>query len=111
LNKKSFFDKTILVIVISVAFYVGLIIFSDFEKIKLGFQEVKLEYYPIIFLLSFAVYVLLGVRYHIFLKKIGVEISLKQSILISFTGQSMMSTLGRAGTLIKSYILKKKLGN
>jgi len=109
-NKKSFSDKTVLLIVISVVFYVGLILFSDFEEIKSGFQEVNLEYYPVIFLLSLSVYFLMGIRYHIFLKKIGVKTSLKQTMLISFAGQAMFGTFGRAGTVIKSYILKKKFG-
>lgn len=110
MNKKSFSDKTVLLIVISVVFYVGLILFSDFEEIKSGFQEVNLEYYPVIFLLSLSVYFLMGIRYHIFLKKIGVKTSLKQTMLISFAGQAMFGTFGRAGTVIKSYILKKKFG-
>jgi len=111
LNTKNFFDKSILLIVISVTFYVGLVLFSDLEEIKSSFQKVKLEYYPTIFLLTFLVYILLGIRYHLFLKEIGIEINLRQSILISFAGQSMFSTFGRAGTIIKSYILKKKFGH
>ena len=99
--------KSILIIIVSVAFYVILVILSDLEKIISGFEHVKWDYYPLIFLLSFVIYFIIAVRYHLFLRKLGIKISIKYSILVSFSGQSMFS-IGRAGTLIKSYLLKKK---
>jgi len=100
--------KSILIIIVSVAFYVILVILSDLEKITSGFEHVKWDYYPLIFLLNFVIYFIIAVRYHLFLRELGIKISIKYSILVSFSGQSMFSTFGRAGTLIKSYLLKKK---
>ena len=55
--------------------------------------------------------ILSGIRYHILIKELGVQTSLKQSLLLSLAGQSMLITPGRVGNFIKCYIIKKKFGN
>lgn len=44
------------------------------------------------------------------LKDLCVSLSIKNSILLYFVGSSMTLTPGGAGSIIKSYFLKKKYG-
>jgi len=46
-------------------------------------------------------------RWHIYLKKLGFSITLKQSLVIFISGLSMSATPGKIGLLIKSQMLKK----
>lgn len=110
-NSKKIIDISILVVAISIAFYVGLIIFSDFEKISSSFEQVELNNYPLIIFLSFIIYFILAVRFHYLLQSIGTKISFRDSLLISFSGQAMFSTIGRAGAIVKSYLIKRKYGD
>ncbi len=49
-------------------------------------------------------------RWHIYLKKMGYEITLKESLVIFVSGLSMSATPGKIGLLIKSQMLKKLSG-
>ena len=110
-RKRNFVDLSVLIIIIGVAFYVVLVLFSDLPKIIESFEKVKFEYYPLIIVLNFVIYSLLAIRYNYLLGAIGIRLPIKDSFLISFSGQSMFSTFGRAGTVLKSYLIKKKYGH
>jgi uncharacterized protein (TIRG00374 family) len=49
-------------------------------------------------------------RWHIYLKKMGYETTLKESLVIFVSGLSMSATPGKIGLLIKSQMLKKLSG-
>ena len=110
-DSKKIVNISIIVIAISIAFYVALVIFSDFEKIQSSFEQVELDNYPLIIFLSFIVYFILAIRYHYLLRSIGTKISFRDSLLVSFSGQSMFSTIGRAGAIVKSFLIKRKYGD
>lgn len=91
-------------------FYVGFIAYSDFDKFSLNLSQLKLSYIFPLVILGFVSMVIKGLRQHILLKKINVNLSLKNSLLLFFAGLSMIVTPGGSGELIKSYFLKKKYG-
>ena len=111
MTRRRIVDLSILAALACTAFYAVLVVYSGLEEIISGFKRVQLEGYPLIFLLSFAVYFVLAARYHYLLRTIGADTSLKDSLLVSFSGQSMFATFGRAGTIVKSYLLKKIYGH
>lgn len=49
-------------------------------------------------------------RYHIILKKLDINLNFKDSLIIFYVGLSMLITPGGTGALIKSHIIKKKIG-
>jgi len=53
----------------------------------------------------------MGIRQKIFLKRLGIKLKTKESLLLYFSGLSMSITPGGAGEAIKSYYLKKKYGH
>jgi glycosyltransferase 2 family protein len=105
---KNFFDKLVVFVVVIIIFYVAILIISDINTISDQISNIKLIYLPIIFSLTGFQLIILGIKYHRILKKLGIDISLNESVKIFISGISLIATPGGAGTAIKSHILKKK---
>lgn len=104
-------NSKVVLILISVIFFYGIIIFAfDIEKIIFIIQKINLIHYLLIFPITGLTLIIQGWRYQITLKKIGIELSFKDSFLVYLTGLSMTLTPGGAGSIIKSYYLKIKTG-
>jgi glycosyltransferase 2 family protein len=106
--KKNFFDKLIIFVVVIIIFYITILIISDINKISEQISNIQLIYLPIIFSLTGFQLIILGIKYHRILQKLGINISLNESVKIFISGISLIATPGGAGTAIKSHILKKK---
>jgi len=104
-------NKAIIIVFLILAFYIGFIAYSDFSEFSSNISQFKIEFIPIIFGLSFVSYFIMGIRQKIFLKRLGIELKIKESSLLYFSGLSMSITPGGAGETIKSYYLKKKYGH
>lgn len=103
-------QRGIFFLIAIIVFYFAIIIFSDITKISTDLEKIKLEYYPLIFLLVIINIILLGIRFHFLLKKLDLKLKLSDSLLVFISGLSMVLTPGAGGTIIKSFILKKKIG-
>jgi len=108
MQKRSTFDKVIILSVIIILFYVGILVYSDLNEIASKFSSIKLEFFPIIFSLMGIQLVTLGIKYHRMLGRLEIKLPLLESIKIFLSGISLIATPGGAGTAIKSQILKKK---
>lgn len=94
----------------SVIFYASILIISDVQSINLNLNNFISYHYPLIFSLVGINIIISGFRYHVFLNRINVSIGIRQSVLIFLSGLSMIITPGTSGSLIKSHIIKKKMG-
>ncbi len=92
-------------------FYVVFVGYSDFGKFYSSITHFKFEFLPVIFLLSTSAMIIKGFRQHILFKKIGINLSSKNNMLLYFSGLSMIITPGSSGEVIKSYFLKIKEGH
>jgi len=102
--------KTIILVSLTVIFYVGFILYSDFNNFFKSISTFKLEYlFPIFALFLFATFVK-GIRQQYLSKTAGISIPFKKNILLHYAGFSMTMTPGGSGELIKTYYLKKKYG-
>ncbi len=104
-------NKAIIIVFLILVFYIGFIAYSDFSKFSSNISQFKFEFLPIILGLSFASYFMMGIRQKILLKRLGIELEIKESLLLYFSGLSMSVTPGGVGEAIKSYYLKKKYGH
>ena len=110
MNENSNFNKAFLILILVIIFY-GIILFlSDLNKIIQVFNNIQVELYFLIFPLTFLTLLIQGWRYHLTLIKLDIKLQFKESFLIYLSGLSMTLTPGGAGSVIKSYILKKKTG-
>ena len=103
-------NPAIFVVFLAVAFYAIFIAYSDFDKLSSNIEQFKFEFLPLILLFSFLGIIVLGFRQNILLKTVGIQISVKENILLYLAGLSMIITPVGAGQAIKSYYLKKKFG-
>jgi len=100
----------IIVIVLTVVFYAGFLIYGDLDSIINLFLQINLWFIPLILAFRLLSIVLRSVRQKIFLQSLGINIPTKFNILLYISGLSMLLTPGSSGTMIKSYILNKKFG-
>jgi len=101
-------NRIIIIIFSILIFYIVFVAFSDFSKISNSIDNFRFELIPIILLLTFSGFIILGIRQNFLLNDIGIKISLKENIKLYLSGLSMIITPGGAGQLIKSFYLKKK---
>ncbi len=96
---------------LAVLFYSVIIFLSDFTEIATELSSISLHYFLLTFPLTIVTIILSGLRFHLVLRKIGINLPLKDSLSIFTAGLSMLITPGGSGSLIKSYLLKKKTGH
>ena len=104
-------SKKFLAFFLVLVFYIGIIAYSDFNEFSINISKFQFEYLPIILGLTFGAMLVKGLRQQLLLKKCGIIIPLKDSLLLYLAGLSMIVTPGGSGELIKSYYLKKKFSH
>lgn len=110
MSKQNFSDKLIILIVITILFYIAILLYSDLNLIIDRIYQIRLDFIPIILSLMAIQFVILGIKFHRMLKKLGILLPLNESIRIFVAGISLIATPGGMGTAIKSHIIKKKHG-
>jgi len=100
----------IFLLVIFAVFYALIFFLSDVDKIAISLSKINFQYYVIIFPLILGSIFLRGIRFHILLRKLDIVLKIQESVLISTAGLAMLFTPGGFGTILKSYILKQKIG-
>jgi uncharacterized protein (TIRG00374 family) len=111
MNNYSIRNKVIITIIISVIFYSIFAFYSDISKIKENYEQIRLVYLaPILGILFFTTF-LRSLIQRSLLKRIGIELSIKQSYGIFLSGLSMLVTPGGSGQAIKSHFIERKYGH
>ena len=107
----SFFNKAIIVLAVSILFYISMIIISDYNIVAEKISSFEFQYLPIILSLVALHLVILAVKFQRLLQKLKINLSFKESLKIFTAGYSLSVTPLGIGSLIKSQILKTKYGN
>jgi len=108
--KKFLYEKKIAIILGIILFYVIYAILSDVNTIAYEFSKMEIILIPLILVSSFCVLLSKGLRQFFLLKKLGLDIGIKDNYKIFFAGLTMLVTPGGIGEVIKSYYIKKSLG-
>lgn len=102
--------KIITTIILFVLFYALFVAYSDIDKIKENYQQIKPIYLlPMIGILTFSIF-LRSLLQRFLLQKIGINLSIKQSFFLFWSGLSMLITPGGSGQMIKSHYIQKMYG-
>jgi glycosyltransferase 2 family protein len=96
----------ILVFITTVGIYATFLFISDMDIILEKISEFKLDFLPIILLLSSASWIPIFIKWHILLKNSKIDIPLRKSIAVFLSGPMFEITPGHIGILMKSQILK-----
>jgi len=110
MKKEKITNRIIILIIITVSFYAVILSFADFNLLIEGISNFNFQYMPLILSLTVAHFVILGIKFHILTKKLGIVLPLKENLKIFIAGLSLAFTPVGIGTAIKSQLLKNKLG-
>lgn len=84
--------------------------YGDTPRMAAKLVNFRWIYLPFILILALFNYFLRFVRWHYYLRRIEVKIHWRKSLLIFLSGFSMAITPGKAGEILKSYLLKRSTG-
>lgn len=98
--------KSILIIILAIAIYTVIVLFSDIRSVEGAFSRIKLHWIPLFLALSMVNYLLRFFKWQYFLRKISIGIPLPESLSVFFAGFSMTVSPGKFGELIKCSLLK-----
>ena len=107
LFRKFLLRKVIISIIVTILFYVIFVAFSDFSQFSERISHFELVLTPLILLVVICSIFLHALRYHYFLKIVGIKLKFRKSLSVYLAGLSMELTPAKSGELIRSYILKE----
>ena len=99
-------NRLILILVAVVGIYAIFLFVSDYNIISEKISNFKINYLPLILFFVSASWIPLIIKWHFLLKNCEIDIPLKKSIAVFFSGVAFEITPGQIGALIKSQILK-----
>jgi len=103
------FDKRIyLVIIGSIGLYAAFLLISDLEDVYQNLTNFKIDFLPIILLLTPTSWMILFLRWNLLLKHSNINLPLKNNFGIYLTGFALSMTPGKIGELLKSQLYKEK---
>jgi uncharacterized protein (TIRG00374 family) len=88
----------------------GILFTTDISRVGSLLSSFRWSFLPLILCLTILDDVLRFFKWHYFLRKVGVKISNGESAGIFFSGLAMTLTPGKAGEVIKSYLVKRRAG-
>jgi uncharacterized protein (TIRG00374 family) len=100
-----------MVLILIMILYVGFAFYLDIGKFSRVALNIRYWNVPLILVPETLQLLLLGLRFHRLLRALEINISIKQSILIYFTGLSLTVTPANTGQVLKSQIIKRQLGH
>ena len=94
---------------LGVVVFAGLALYGDLPELLGQISSFPLAYWFMVLGLALANYAFRMIRWHYYLRLLGIEIGFGASFAIFMSGLSMAISPGRVGELGKSYFLKEKL--
>lgn len=95
---------------LAAAIYLLFSIYTDIDKIHDAFSVFNWMIIPVLLLLIFANYLIRFVKWHYYLKTIGIELAARNSFIVFMSGLIMSVTPGKMGELLKSYLVRQVTG-
>ena len=86
--RKRTINGIVIVIILSVLFYLAFIIFSGADDVAEAFRSFDMIYLAPILIIVFFAYLLRGLRWNYYLKKLGIKVSRGEGLLLYFSGLS-----------------------
>ena len=99
-----------LLILLTVVVFVGLFSYGDFRDLGGQLSRFPVSYLLAALGLAFANYALRFLRWSYYLHFLKIDVPFASSLLVFLAGLAMAITPGKAGELIKSYLLRDRVG-
>lgn len=102
--------KIVFIFVSSLLLYIAFILYADTKKISHVAQLFDWSLIPLLLGLTVLNYVFRAIRFHFYLREVGINISAWEAFSIFMSGLSMTVTPGKSGEIVKAYLLKRTIG-
>jgi glycosyltransferase 2 family protein len=102
--------KIIYSLVFALLVYVGLALYSDWGELRSALSDFPWHWLPVVIALTLVNYTGRMLRWHWYLRTLGVPIRMRDSARIFGVGMLMVMTPGKAGEFLKSYMVKNVAG-
>jgi glycosyltransferase 2 family protein len=99
-----------MVVIVIMILYVAFAFYIDIGKFSKVVLNINYWIIPLILVPESLSLLLLALRFHRLLQALDINISIKKSILIYFTGLSLTVTPANSGQVVKSQVIKRQLG-
>lgn len=100
-------NKFLLSIFIGLLVFVGLTLYADLDKILEAGRFFNWRVLPLLLLLAFLNYLLRYVRWEFYLAQVGIRLGKGESFWVFMSGLTMSVTPGKAGELLKAFLIKE----
>ena len=103
-------NRIFISIAIAAIIYLIFIVYADYKKVIVSFQNFSWILLPVLLLLSLGNYLSRFLKWEYYLKIIDVRLPKLDSFAIFMSGLIMSVTPGKMGELLKSYLVKQVVG-
>lgn len=104
--------KILLSIVFAILIYALLLFLNDYQQLAAVIRDFDWSLIPVLLALTLFNYGLRFIKWHFYLNLVGTKnLSRLDSLLIFLAGFSMTITPGKAGELLKSFLVKQRAGS
>jgi hypothetical protein len=107
-NVASVRRRLLLSILLAVVVFGGLLAYGDARRMSSSLHDFRWELVPLLLLLSLGNYLLRFAKWHYYVRQVGErDVSVRDNLLVFFSGLGMVITPGKVGEWVKSYFLKE----
>lgn len=103
-------NKLLMGIALGALVFVGFSVYSGYHDLAAALAEVSWLTLPVIFALAFLNYILRFFKWDYYLRRLRIDLSRAESLIVFFSGLIMVITPGKLGELLKAYLVRKLNG-
>lgn len=103
--------KIWLILLFAVVVYLIMGTYANFGKLIQSLASFRLEYVGFLILFTTIGYFIRYFKWSLFLRKVGVHLTLREDLFVFFSGLSMIITPGKIGELWKSWLIRDISGD
>ncbi len=111
MNISNLRQKLLISMILGIVVFGALVLYGDVRSVRASLADFRWEFMPLVLLIATGNYVLRWVKWHYYLRRIGVtDVSRFDSFLIFMSGLGLVVTPAKVGEWLKCYLLKDKYG-
>lgn len=107
---RKFFRNIIISVFLGFLIFAGLAFYGDVSKFISSVSGFSWWLLPVILLLSLVNYFFRFLRWHFYISRVDIKVTIKDSLYIFYSGLLMAVSPGKLGELLKSFLLKEIKG-
>lgn len=99
-----------LILLLGVVVNLLLVLYASLDQILIALKSFRWTVLPLVFALTTTAYIVRFVKWDLFLRLAGVQLSFKENLFVFFSGLSMVVTPGKMGEVWKGWLIKGLTG-